>query len=352
MKKQIIIGITTCILTLAWGFPSHAITPHKWWTNEGGRWKLVVEEGYENKGAGTRHVVGVDRWNYAVDENDYMLTGWVRDSQGYWRYFDPESGRQVKNQWIDGTYYVGKNGRMFVNEVTPDGYYVGSDGKYVESVAATPPKQTRPDPSFGNTTQPASAFTGEPLDGGASATSYANSENGVSQAQASASENAEDFSAWDQNFPLYMAMSDRLRPQATDLGCIAINKGDSDMVIYSAMSRTTNDIIGKSANRYMYLTYSNDGTTWKRALSVRVRPQEQIYLNFIIVGDPVVTGISTDLIYVVEYHGTAYIVSKEPEQDKTLAVPLQSIYPGGEFTLANFQNNDWAPELKTIFGIE
>lgn len=338
MKKRIlatIVATALCFCSTTNAFAG--------WYQQDGRWR------YEENGRDCKHATRViNGAQYLFDKDGYMITGWYQHASGsYWYYYDVNTGAKLQNQWVDNTYYVGYDGRMLFDQYTGDGYYVGADGKYVPGRTQTP-KGLGPD---NVPVHPATDLVGSPVDGSiASYTSEERPRIDTPQEENNANITA-DLSAWNEDFPLYMAMSDRLRAEATDLGCIAINRGDSDMVIYSAMARTTNDILGKAATRYMYLTYSNDGATWHKALSVRIKPQEQIYLNFVIVGDPIVSGISTSLNYVVEYHGVAYIVSKEPEQEKTWSVPLQNIYPNGEFTLANFQNNTWPQEIKAIFGI-
>lgn len=52
-------------------------------------------------------------WRYQKDDGSYA-TGWVRDTNGKWYYFDA-------------------GGRMLADTVTPDGYRVGTDGTWISS---------------------------------------------------------------------------------------------------------------------------------------------------------------------------------------------------------------------------
>ncbi|WP_049962313.1 tetratricopeptide repeat protein [Oribacterium sp. FC2011] len=71
---------------------------------------------------------------YYLGTDGIMRTGW-QEINGKKCYFN-DSGAMLRNQWIDGTYYVGEDGAMLTNTYTPDGYYVGADGKYISESAS------------------------------------------------------------------------------------------------------------------------------------------------------------------------------------------------------------------------
>lgn len=78
------------------------------------------------------------RW-YQFDQGGHMVTGWFKDSQGFWYYLNPvDDGTlgSMRTGWqvVDGKAYYfntmsdGFKGRLLINTVTPDGYSVGADG--------------------------------------------------------------------------------------------------------------------------------------------------------------------------------------------------------------------------------
>lgn len=54
-------------------------------------------------------------WQYLQEDGTYVSSGWMKDTDGKWYYFD-------------------ENGYMAVNEITPDGYVVGKDGSYIQGM--------------------------------------------------------------------------------------------------------------------------------------------------------------------------------------------------------------------------
>lgn len=54
-------------------------------------------------------------WRYLQEDGTYVSSGWMKDTDGKWYYFD-------------------ENGYMAVNEITPDGYVVGKDGSYIQGM--------------------------------------------------------------------------------------------------------------------------------------------------------------------------------------------------------------------------
>ena len=63
------------------------------------------------------------------------LLGWQKSTGGLWRYYAPDTGHEVKSQWIqDGGfwYYLGGDGVMLSNTFTPDGYWVDESGKWIQ----------------------------------------------------------------------------------------------------------------------------------------------------------------------------------------------------------------------------
>ena len=159
MSKKI--GVV--VLTIA-SIIATTTTSFAGWYQENGYWKY--REGSNPPYASTAKQI--DGKVYYFDENGYMVTGW-KNRNGYWYCYD-ENGALIRDQWIDGTYYVGNNGRMFVNEYTSDGYFVDSSGKYDPTV------DRLNGPGGMISKQPASAYTGAPLDGGASSVSSTTSE--------------------------------------------------------------------------------------------------------------------------------------------------------------------------------
>lgn len=64
-----------------------------------------------------------------VSEKIQNNNGWELENAG-WRYYN--NGVMLRNQWIEGKYYVGEDGVMLRNTFTPEGFYVGDDGAWVD----------------------------------------------------------------------------------------------------------------------------------------------------------------------------------------------------------------------------
>lgn len=158
MKKKLAVIVIASVMSIVVAMPVFA-----GWFQENGRWKY--REG--SNPPCTNAAKKIDGKVYYFDENGYMVTGW-KNRDGFWYCYD-ESGALIRDQWIDNTYYVGNNGRLFVNEYTSDGYFVGSDGKYDPTV------DRLNGPGGMISKQPASAYTGAPLDEGNSSATFASS---------------------------------------------------------------------------------------------------------------------------------------------------------------------------------
>lgn len=68
---------------------------------------------------------------YYYNEYGQKQTGWIENG-GYWYYMDPTSGKMLKDQWVDNSYYVDGYGRMLINITkTINGitYIFDKDGK-------------------------------------------------------------------------------------------------------------------------------------------------------------------------------------------------------------------------------
>ena len=72
---------------------------------------------------------------YCFDDNGKMLTGWVKDINNVWHYFEAtkneNEGKMVygwkeveQGKW----YYFDAQGILLVNTITPDGKRVNSEG--------------------------------------------------------------------------------------------------------------------------------------------------------------------------------------------------------------------------------
>lgn len=114
----------------------------------GGVWK-EDEKGWryeKNDGSFATGTQTIDGKKYQFDDSGYMQTGWQKDDNGKWNYFDKTSGAALTNQWVTDDeygrkYYVKSDGTMADNEiVTIDGkqYFFQKDGplainKWVDS---------------------------------------------------------------------------------------------------------------------------------------------------------------------------------------------------------------------------
>ncbi|MBE6005049.1 MAG: hypothetical protein E7232_13415 [Lachnospiraceae bacterium] len=114
--------IFTILCTLVFGFNAFA---EGWQQDEYGWWYEDDDGTYPYDG-----VYEIDGDYYAFDDDGYLLTNtWFKSSDGSYSY-STGSGVIARNQWVEGTYYVGNDGEMLRNTYTPDGYYVGSDGQW------------------------------------------------------------------------------------------------------------------------------------------------------------------------------------------------------------------------------
>lgn len=114
----------------------------------GGVWK-EDEKGWryeKNDGSFATGTQTINGKKYQFDDSGYMQTGWQKDDNGKWNYFDKTSGAALTNQWVTDDeygrkYYVKSDGTMADNEiVTIDGkqYFFQKDGplainKWVDS---------------------------------------------------------------------------------------------------------------------------------------------------------------------------------------------------------------------------
>ena len=114
--------IFTILCTLVFGINAFA---EGWQQDEYGWWYEDDDGTYPYDG-----VYEIDGDYYAFDDDGYLLTNtWFKSYDGSYCYATG-SGVIARNQWIEGTYYVGNDGAMLRNSYTPDGYYVGSDGQW------------------------------------------------------------------------------------------------------------------------------------------------------------------------------------------------------------------------------
>lgn len=119
---------------------------YKWILKETGRWALNLDMSnpYLFASDGFFAVPFIDNGKfdygfYYFDEVGSMITGWAKDGDGNYYYFD--YGDQVGSLgrmcagWRnigDGWFYFGGDGKLLVNQMTPDGYKVGIDGNMVD----------------------------------------------------------------------------------------------------------------------------------------------------------------------------------------------------------------------------
>jgi len=226
MKNRIlttIVTITLCFCTTTNAFAG--------WFQEDGRWKY--RDGSKPPYASTAKQI--DGKVYYFDENGYMVTGW-KNRNGYWYHYGAD-GALTRDQWIDGTYYVGNNGRMFVNEYTSDGYFVGSDGKYDPTV------DRLNGPGGMISKQPASAYTGAPLDGGTTEVAYADA--GKSQTQDSGNLSGSEQVLVEGNVSSAGRISAPLPDEIMGGFCYAVNSADGVKVRWKATNLT-----GKTVKYY------------------------------------------------------------------------------------------------------
>ena len=117
----------------------NTITPDGYFVNQNGNWvdvsgnEIISEEAltdYRNP----EHNVDF-RGPHSESDGDIIFTriqnknGWSLEDTG-WNYY--MNGIMLRNQWIEGKYYVGEDGVMLRNTFTPDGFYVGDDGAWVD----------------------------------------------------------------------------------------------------------------------------------------------------------------------------------------------------------------------------
>jgi len=102
-----------------------------WQKNSKGWWYGASNDDYASDGIYT-----IGGKQYSFNEDGYMKTGWD-DSNGDWRYFEPENGQMVKSAWRkskDGKdYYLKSDGTMATDMAikAKDGngyYYVDDSG--------------------------------------------------------------------------------------------------------------------------------------------------------------------------------------------------------------------------------
>lgn len=118
---------------------------YKWIKKDTGRWSLNLDTSNEYLFASNGFF---DVWSftsdgkpdvavYYFDNVGSLLTGWAKDDDGNYYFFDyvdgPSLGRMCSG-WRkigDAWYYFGPDGKLYVNEMTPDGFKVGIDGNLV-----------------------------------------------------------------------------------------------------------------------------------------------------------------------------------------------------------------------------
>lgn len=215
---------------------------------------------------------------------------WKLDEKGYW--YQNDDGNYSVNSWqeINGKqYYFDANGYMLSNTITPDGYTVGADGAWIE------------DPYALNMDENETSQIDKPV------------------------------------FNTYM--SDSASSNTTKVTALIENMGDSDLIIYSTGLSLTN----KSFSRYdrdATLSVSTDkGRNWTSLNSITLKPGEIYYLGFDVVGNPIVSGISTRVTMYMEYKNVGFIASASPSEEPDQHYPMSflELFPDGRLTLDIFR---------------
>ena len=215
---------------------------------------------------------------------------WKQNDVGYW--YQNDDGSYPTNSWLDidgKQYYFDADGYMLSNTSTPDGYTVGSDGAWIETKAQSTSKTTE------------TTDVVKPV-----------------------------FSSY---------MSDRAEANTTKITALVENEGDSDLIIYSLGISIENDLYPKN-NRKGSLSFSTDkGHNWTSVDSITLKPGEEYYLGFDIIGEPIVYGISTNVIFCLEYKGVGFMADVSPSYDSREHHPYSflELIPDGSLTLDIFK---------------
>ena len=133
---------------------SDGMTAGSWSQDEAGNWYFKNAANGKNLVSAWAHIENPyagagqpkDSW-FHFDANGVMQTGWFKDSDGRWYFFNPVSdstlGRMTTGwNWIKGNdgklrcYYFeetsnGHRGAMYSGTTTPDGYTVDADGAWI-----------------------------------------------------------------------------------------------------------------------------------------------------------------------------------------------------------------------------
>lgn len=80
------------------------------WFNVNGKWYYAKEKLDSERREDDTYYIFINTWApdennsyiYHVDENGAKQTGWVKDNDGFWYYFDNTTGKMVKNTVIGG----------------------------------------------------------------------------------------------------------------------------------------------------------------------------------------------------------------------------------------------------------
>ena len=128
MKKKLIVGIMTAIMSIGLSMTSFAGT---WKQDTAGWWYQNDNSTYK----ANEWFQDTDGSWYYLNPAGYTHTNCWQQINGAWYYFDA-AGKMASNQWI-GNYYLGSSGAMLTNTTTPDGYKVGSDGAWIQSTENT-----------------------------------------------------------------------------------------------------------------------------------------------------------------------------------------------------------------------
>lgn len=152
MKIRMVLAVI--VFTIFYSIPTLAVgrgtdsSGKSYYIETGGTWTSTnagIKYIGKNGNVFQMQYANIDGDWYYFNERAVMATGWVYTNKPIrsndhknnkeWFYFGND-GKQLFNQWIDGTYYVSSDsdmngrGRMLTNCYTPDGYYVGADGKW------------------------------------------------------------------------------------------------------------------------------------------------------------------------------------------------------------------------------
>ena len=99
------------------------------------KWKLNVETQNHTAQVVNSYYVSADQSVYCLDGAGNMVTGWLKDANNEWRYFEEqktENEGKMATGWqnIGGYLYCfDSSGKLYINTITPDGYSVDANGR-------------------------------------------------------------------------------------------------------------------------------------------------------------------------------------------------------------------------------